>query len=118
MNNSVSDSFGTDDPFANITKKKDLSSAPPRPAPPRAQTPSLKPTKVELLTQRPQSSMDFTRNTKLDLFNNFTDPFQSQPAQPQITETDPFGGGNSGWDAFSSSDKTNSKTDDAWDPFK
>jgi hypothetical protein len=27
--------------------------------------------------QRPQSAMDFTLNTKLDLFNDFNDPFKA-----------------------------------------
>lgn len=31
--------------------------------------------------------MDFTRNTKLDLFNDFADPFQSKPAPIKINET-------------------------------
>lgn len=69
-----------DDPFSDKRK-----APPPRPAPPRPQTPSLKPVKkpTDAASQRPQSALDFTRNTKLDLFNDFSgssDPFQSKPA--------------------------------------
>ena len=62
--------------FKVIIKKE----GPARPAPPqqRAQTPSLKPAKTTLLSQRPQSSMDFTKNNKLDLFSDVSnDPFQN-----------------------------------------
>lgn len=69
--------FGSEDPFSNnIDSKK--RPPPPRPAPPRPQTPSLKPAKKPTDSfQRPQSALDFTRNNKLDLFNDFSDPFQS-----------------------------------------
>jgi epidermal growth factor receptor substrate 15 len=79
--------FGSEDPFSsNADSKK--KPPPPRPAPPRPQTPSLKPNKKPTDSfQRPQSALDFTRNNKLDLFNDFSDPFQpnqntvSQPPQ-------------------------------------
>lgn len=119
--------FGSDDPFSD--KKK---APPPRPAPPRPQTPSLKPTKKPSDSfQRPQSALDFTRNNKLDLFNDFSDPFQSntnkinqlqQPPTQQIPNKDPFGAFN--WDAFGSNPNGNSnistsnnKAKDPFDPF-
>jgi hypothetical protein len=67
--------FTTDDPFG----EKKTRPPPPRPAPPRPQTPSLKPTKSMETSQRPQSALDFTRNNKLDLFNDFSDSFQANP---------------------------------------
>ncbi len=75
---------------------------------------------MEPMTQRPQSSMDFTRTTKLDLFNDFNDPFQGPVSEvAKIPESDPFG--NSSWDAFggSSGVKTGNEKekDDSWDPF-
>lgn len=112
------------DPFDNFLKKRETA-APPRPAPPaaRAQTPSLKPTKTTPMTQRPQSSMDFTRNNRLDLFNDFNDPFAPTGAvtpQNQISDTkqDQFGAAPN-WDAFGNNSKFEGETNkgDAWDPF-
>jgi hypothetical protein len=61
--------------FGNMDKK---SIPPARPAPPRANTPSLKPVKKsDELGNRPQSAMDFTHNKQLELFNNANDPFNS-----------------------------------------
>ena len=76
------------------------------------------------MTQRPQSSMDFTRTTKLDLFSDFNDPFQGCVSEVgKAGESDPFGGNSGGWDAFGGGSgggggvKTESGKDDSWDPF-
>lgn len=108
-----------EDPFANFSKKQETA-PPPRPAPPRAQTPNLKPAKMTPMTQRPQSSMDFTRNNKFDLFADFIDPFQTSPAtQTKIPETDPFAATGGDWNAFgnTSASSDNKAKEDAWDPF-
>ena len=116
--------FSVDDPFSD--KKR---APPPRPAPPRPQTPSLKPTKkASDMSQRPQSAMDFTRNNKLDLFNDFNDPFASTTSPTSQTQAakDPFGNNGFGdWGAFGSSSNSNNKTaassafgaKDPFDPF-
>jgi len=66
--------------------------------------------------------MDFTRTTKLDLFNDFNDPFQRNVNEVvKIPESDPFGGNGGGWDAFggggSNTTKTEKGKDETWDPF-
>lgn len=86
-----------DDPFASFANNK---GPPPRPAPPRPQTPSLKPTKKPTeMSQRPQSAMDFTRNNKLDLFNDFGDPFAPSASTTASKVKDPFA---FDWNAFAS----------------
>lgn len=100
------------DPFNSDLKQK-ISAPPPRPAPPRPQTPSLKPTKKTTdFSQRPQSAMDFTKSSlsaaKMDLFNNF-DPFATNP-----NKSDPFGALD--WASFSA-DTNGSKQKDPFDPF-
>lgn len=140
MANTSVGGFGDDDPFANFLKKREGAPPPPRPAPPtaRAQTPSLKPAKTTIdPTQRPQSSMDFTRNNKLDLFStDFVDPFGgnnsttgtniSQNKIPEVS-IDPFasaGAPAGDWDAFGNAfnspkteDIKNKDDASAWDPF-
>ena len=117
-----SNGFG-EDPFGD--KKRP---PPPRPAPPRPQTPSLKPVKnTNDASQRSQSSLDFTRNNKLDLFSDFpSDPFQSTtstiPAAQTTAAKDPFSSNAFDWNAFSSPTTTTAATNgssakDPFDPF-
>lgn len=97
-------SFKTEDPFAVFDNDK-KKNPPPRPAPPRPITPSLKPTgKANDLSKRPQSAMDFTYNTKLNIF----------------PDLDPFGSANTNdnWAAFGTSQSTaNNKQQNIIDPF-
>lgn len=67
--------------------------------------------------------MDFTRNTKLDLFSDFGDSFPlsttTTSQQTKIPETDPFGA-TGAWDAFGNAGTQideNKNKDYAWDPF-
>ncbi len=62
--------------FKKQANDKSRKAPPPRPAPPRPQTPSLKPVKQVDNQKRPQSALDFTYNRKLDLFTDF-DPFSA-----------------------------------------
>lgn len=114
--------FGSDDPFSSEKRKP----PPPRPAPPRPQTPSLKPLKKldEIGSQqRPQSAMDFTRNTKIDknLFNDFNDPFKAVKPTNNAPK-DPFMSTNTfDWSSMGSGTSNNSsianKAKDPFDPF-
>jgi hypothetical protein len=87
------------DPFESVDRKK---MPPPRPAPPRPQTPNMKPSKKPESAQRPHSSMDFTLNNKLDLFSSF-DPFAPTPETPKADQ----------WTAFTSKPTTSNQ----FDPF-
>jgi epidermal growth factor receptor substrate 15 len=114
--------FCSDDPFSSDKRKP----PPPRPAPPRPQTPSLKPLKKldEIGSQqRPQSAMDFTRNTKVDinLFNDFSDPFKAVKSINNAPK-DPFMSTNTfDWSSMGSDTSNNSsianKVKDPFDPF-
>jgi hypothetical protein len=122
--------FGNDDPFGDGKKK------PPRPAPPRPQTPSLKPTKkLNEISQRPQSALDFTmstinsnaNNSKFDAFADFNDQaFQINSSSN--SKNDPFFSNNNSnnsqfdWNAFSSSSTSKPQgvslsQKDPFDPF-
>ena len=120
------------DPFKANNNDNSRKPPPPRPAPPRPQTPSLKPTKpIADPTLRPQSAMDFTRNNKLDLFNEFTaDPFGSATITPANTSSanappanngfnkDPFGGNGVDWSGFGTAVTAGSSREkDPFDPF-
>jgi hypothetical protein len=61
--------------FAIFFKGSIEKKTPPRPAPPRPQTPNLVPIKPVSANKRPQSSLDFTINQKVDFLKNFGDPF-------------------------------------------